>query len=56
MLCHVLIHVLSLFYKTYQFRGVETCLGFQMKQKAIKLLNNRFLHLKRTRSGLIIKQ
>ena len=33
MLCRVLMHVLSFFYKTYQFRGVGACLGFQMIQK-----------------------
>ena len=32
MLCHVLMHVLSFFYKTYQFCGVEACLGFQRMQ------------------------
>ena len=32
MLCHVLMHVLSSFYKTYQFRGIEA-LGLQMIEK-----------------------
>ena len=40
MFCNCKCHVMScfdarfiFFYKTYQFRGVEACLGFQMMQK-----------------------
>ena len=33
MLCHVLITFYHFFHKTYQFRGVEACLRFQIIQK-----------------------